>query len=95
MADHFTHKFFLLLTNNRGSTFEYHLMTQQEVKEYKAMFKSPDKSVQAAARKRQEIVKNEKIKPLSIKLYLSVCLIFLLLGFLPTFFQASMIGQVA
>lgn len=85
---------FFIAYGNRGSSFEYHLMTQQEVKEYKERLGSTNKSVREAALKRQETTKKEKIAPLSIKLYLSVCLIFLLLGFLPTFFQASMIGQV-
>lgn len=85
---------FFIAYGNRGSSFEYHLMTQQEVKEYKENLKSPDRKTRTIAKKREEIVKQEKIEPLSIKLYVSVCLIFLLLAFLPSFFQANMIGQV-
>jgi serine phosphatase RsbU (regulator of sigma subunit) len=75
---------------NRGTDFEYHLMTKQEVIDYETKLKNNDPQ----ALKRLEVTKQEKITPLPISLYATVWFIFLLLTFLPTYFEGGMIGQI-
>ncbi len=79
-----------LAFHNRGTDFEYHLMTKQEVVDYEAKLKAQDPE----ALKRFEITKQEKITPLPASLYVAVWFIFLLLTFLPTYFEGGMIGQI-
>lgn len=84
---------------NRGTSFEYHLMTSQEVKELKKnLNKLPNTPKEKAkydlAKKHVSDVKKERLIPYSIRDYLYVGVVFLLLAFLPMFFQASFIGQI-
>jgi serine phosphatase RsbU (regulator of sigma subunit) len=75
---------------NRGTGFEYHLMTKQEVIDYENKLANKDPE----ALKRFEVTKQEKIVPLPASLYVAVWFIFLLLTFLPTYFEGGMIGQI-
>ena len=84
---------------NRGTAFEYHLMTIQEVQEMKqSLEKLPTNPKEKArydrAKAHQEGVKQEKLQPYPITDYMYVGVIFFLLAFLPMFFQASFIGQI-
>ncbi len=84
---------------NRGTAFEYHLMTTQEVQEMKqSLEKLPanpkEKARYDRAKAHQEGVKQEKLQPYPITDYMYVGVIFFLLAFLPMFFQASFIGQI-
>lgn len=89
----------LVAYGNRGSSFEYNLMTKQEVLEYKRNLnivpKTPEEKIlHQAAKQRERQAEKEKIVPFKITLYFNIWIIFLLLAFLPSFFQANMIGQV-
>ena len=75
---------------HRGVDFEYHLMTSQEVTEYKS---SLSQKVPSAIRRMNE-VRKERLLPLSSGLFVTVWTIFLLLTFWSAFFQAGMIDQV-
>lgn len=85
--------------NQRGASFEYHLMTRQEVIELKKVLNSlptnaHEKALFDKAKQHQRQAIQEKIAPFSIRHYLYIGIIFLLLAFLPIFFQAGLIGQV-
>jgi serine phosphatase RsbU (regulator of sigma subunit) len=71
---------------NRGIDFEYYLMTSHEVAALKA--NAAQYSVRAA-----EVIK-ENLVPVPTTLFVFVTLLFALLAFFATFFEASMIGQV-
>lgn len=75
---------------NRGAEYKYHLMTQEEVTLFEKLLEEKDPD----ALERMDIVKQEKIEPISIKLFYSIWLIFLLLAFLPTYFESAMLGNI-
>jgi len=84
---------------NRGTSFEYHLMTSKEIKEMKEILKKlptnpQEKTVYDRVKSHQKDVEKEKLRPYPIQDYLYVGAIFFLLAFLPMFFQASFIGQI-
>lgn len=76
--------------HTRGTDFTYYLMTKQEVAELSAKVAAKD----PAALQRMETAAKEHIVPLPLSLYVTIWFIFLLLAFLPTYFESGMIGQI-
>ena len=75
---------------NRGSDFTYHMLTQEEVQQFEENLAENDPE----AVERYETLIEENKKPLPIKLYLSIWIVFLLLILLPSYFEGGMIGNI-
>jgi serine phosphatase RsbU (regulator of sigma subunit) len=75
---------------NRGTAFEYHLMTSAEVAKLKAL----QAEAPAEFRERLQSVIQERIVPLPVMLFGIISFILTLMTFLATYFEAGMIGQV-
>lgn len=75
---------------NRGTDFTYHMLTQEEVEQFEENLAENDPE----AVERYETLIEENKKPLPIKLYLSIWIVFLLLILLPSYFEGGMIGNI-
>lgn len=75
---------------NVGSTFEYHLLSQDEISEFKSALENADPQ----AISRLEKLENEHLTPFPATLYVTVWLIFLIIAFLAVFFESNMISRV-
>ena len=76
--------------SGKGVDFEYYLMTKAQVSEMKEKIAEND----PAAIEWQETTKEEKIQPIAITVFVTVWLIFILLAFIPTYFEAGVIGNI-
>lgn len=72
---------------DRGVDFEYYLMTSEQVEQIK---NGEAQTIEWDA----ETAKKEKIEPLSINIFITIWLVFILLAFIPTFFEAGVIGKI-
>ncbi|MGM0532391.1 MAG: PP2C family protein-serine/threonine phosphatase [Bacteroidota bacterium] len=75
---------------NRGTDFNYHMLTQKEEQQFEEKLAKNDPE----AVERYETLMKENKKPLPIKLYLSIWIVFLLLILLPSYFEGGMIDNI-
>ncbi|MBS3777252.1 MAG: PP2C family protein-serine/threonine phosphatase [Bacteroidales bacterium] len=75
---------------NRGTDFNYHMLTQKEEQQFEKKLAENDPE----ALERYETLVEENKKPLPIKLYLSIWIVFLLLILLPSYFEGDMISNI-
>lgn len=75
---------------NVGTAFEYHLLSQDEIAEFKSAVQEADPD----ALSRLEKLDKENLTPFPAALYVTVWLIFLIVAFLAVFFESNMISRV-
>lgn len=75
---------------NVGTTFEYHLLTQEEVDAFNTALEQGNPEAQD----RLALLTEKQLMPLPAALYVSVWLIFMLIAFLAVFFESNMISKV-
>jgi len=75
---------------NRGTDFTYYLMTKDQVQTLEQQLQQSNPEAVSWL----EQAKKEKIEPLPISLFVRIWFILILLAFLPTYFEAGMIGKV-
>lgn len=75
---------------NVGLDFDYYLLTKQEIKEIEIGL---EKNNETVLNKVQQM-KDEGLMPISIRIFVSVWLIFMLFAFFTTYFESGMISKV-
>ena len=76
--------------NNRGTNFEYVMMTKAEMQEFKELKKAKDPSITNQIR----LMEDERLVPKQLTSLVLISLIFIIISFLPAFFESGMIGNV-
>jgi serine phosphatase RsbU (regulator of sigma subunit) len=79
-----------LAYQNVGTSFEYHLLTQEEINQ----FNNELKNKVPEAVERVEFLKENKLKPFPATLYVSIWFIYIFIAFLAVFFESNMISRV-
>lgn len=75
---------------NVGEKFEYHLLTNQEVQEFKESLAQGDPE----AVERMEQLTEEKLKPIPIGLFVGVWFVYMITLFVAVFYESNMISKV-
>lgn len=76
--------------HNVGENFEYHLLTNQEVQEFKEAFSQDDPEAVA----RMELLAEEKLKPIPLGLFVGVWFVYMITLFVAVFYESNMISKV-
>ena len=76
--------------HNVGTSFEYHLLSEDEISQYKTALENENPD----ALLRFEKVAEENLTPLPATLYATVWFIFLIIAFLAVYFESNMISRV-
>ena len=75
---------------NVGTSFEYHLLTQEEINNFNQSLKNESPE----AIQRIQLLAEKKLKPFPATLYVSIWFIYIFIAFLAVFFESNMISRV-
>ena len=76
--------------HNLGENFEYHLLTNQEVQEFKESLSQGDPE----AIQRVELLTEERLKPIPAGLFVGVWFVYMVTLFVAVFYESNMISKV-